>query len=106
MPDDLSWREQCVALQREGVKFERNESGIFVHDSVCYAFNLSKEKYRRVDGQPMPEDITWQSQARKMQSEGYVFSYESSWGEAQIIERLSFSEARDKYTVVSAPVVS
>ena len=105
MPEDLTWRQQCIVLQREGIKFERDEGGIFIRDFVCYSFNLAREKYQRVDGNPMPEDITWQSQALEMQDEGCVFSYMHGDGEISVEQGLVFSEPRDKYTVVSAPVV-
>ena len=119
MPEDLTWRQQCAALQREGVKFERNEGGIFVHDSVCYGFNMAKEKYQRVDGSPMPSDMSWKTQALKMQCEGYVFSYTSwngsiSYHKALTVPAppefyvrcagdLAFSEDRGRYAVVAAP---
>lgn len=119
MPEDLTWRQQCAALQREGVKFERNEGGVFVHDSICYAFNMEKAKYRRVDRGPMPSDMSWKTQALRMQCEGYIFSY-TSWNGAisyhkalpvpappefyiQCVADLAFSEDRGRYAVVAAP---
>ena len=110
MPDDLTWREQCVTLQRGGAKFEREEApGIFVQESCFYVFNLPKEKYRRADGVRMPNDISWQIQCVQMQQAGYMFEYTDYQGGVSThgagTMALLFSEGKSRYKIISAPVV-